>query len=574
MLKPWWQRFPGRLKFEQQELLSLGITPRLDRAAFAAGKVELHLQALIEGETLDLIARYPDSYPYFRFEIYAPSLDLPHHQNPFLKNLCLISGSTEAWHTTDTLAGFLQTQLPAVLRSARAARPEDAAAVEIQQAEPISAYYTYLRDSIVLVDGSWELDPSVQRGELRIAIDPSLGETLRGVVEQVLDTQGHVLAQAHPRLTKVDGALLSGRWIRMPETVRENDPRLIDKLLASLHSQLGRPRWQSFPNTQIDIIAVVQPEERSWRATQDGWLFLVRVRKDRPGFRPGRYWTCYLARTGWAGESDLSARIPELATLRAKTVAIIGLGCVGAASAVEFARVGVGKLHLMDGDTVDPGTTVRWPLGLHAAGKSKSYSLAHFIQDNFPYTDVEAWHRRLGELRSDGESDTSAIKSFLSGVDLVFDASAEFGVNHFLSYLAREIAIPYMAISTTPGAWGGRVTRIVPSRTIGCWMCLLAAVSDETIPPPPSDSRAPVQPAGCSAPTFTGASFDATEVSLSGVRVAVGTLCAGAEDAYPDFEWDVAILSLRESNGSPICPRWQTFSIPRNPACPACSITK
>ncbi len=76
-----------------------------------------------------------------------------------------------------------------------------------------------------------------------------------------------------------------------------------------------------------------------------------------------------------------------------------------------------------------------------------------------------------------------------------------------------------------------------------------------------------MQPRGCADPTFTGAGFDVAEVALNGVRLAVSTLAGGLGDAYPDAEWDVAIISFRDEHGRRIAPRWQTFKLRRHPRC-------
>ena len=71
----------------------------------------------------------------------------------------------------------------------------------------------------------------------------------------------------------------------------------------------------------------------------------------------------YGAKVFYASPTDLFTRIPELKPLREKTVAVFGLGCLGAPSVLEFARAGVECIRLVDFDVVDPATGVRWPLG-------------------------------------------------------------------------------------------------------------------------------------------------------------------------------------------------------------------
>ncbi len=570
MLKPWWQQFPGRLEYEVEELKRIGAVVQRNERLFQEGRVELVVQVVLGGEELKLNVRFPDLYPYFRFEIIAADLELSHHQNPFLKNLCLINSPTENWRTTDTVASFIRERLPLVLQTGRSDSKEEAAGLEEHQAEPITTFYRYQKDSIVFVDSSWTLDPSIRRGQLILGVDPRGSPILRGAVHEIQRGQGTVVARANPAILRLHALTIPGRWIRTTEPVREDRIGHFLDILYSHDDRLREPKWRAVGDSELDVIGVIFPEETRWRGGQDGWVFVVRVRRDRKGFRPGRYWDGYLARPGWAGRQDMFARVPELGTLSQKCVAVIGAGCIGAPSVLEFARAGVGKLHVIDGDFVEPGTVVRWPFGLAAAGKSKVEVLKDFVRSHYPYTEMTCWNHRLGDAIGDQESDLTVVEGFLAHADLVYDASAEIGVNRFMSDMARERKIPFITISTTPGVWGGRVTRIIPSHTEGCWLCLQRATMEDVIPAPPFDARELVQPTGCSTPTFTGASFDATEVSLAGVRTAVSTLCAGDDKTYPGFEWDVAVLSLRDSSGRPMPPTWNTYRLSKHPACGTC----
>src|SRR5437773_1043048 len=93
----WWNRCPGRLPYELQKLAEAGIECNIDQATFEAGVVEMTLKHSLPSGPLALRARFPAFYPYQRFELYAPDLALPHHQNPFAKNLCMIGQASENW---------------------------------------------------------------------------------------------------------------------------------------------------------------------------------------------------------------------------------------------------------------------------------------------------------------------------------------------------------------------------------------------------------------------------------------------------------------------------------------------
>jgi molybdopterin/thiamine biosynthesis adenylyltransferase len=253
---------------------------------------------------------------------------------------------------------------------------------------------------------------------------------------------------------------------------------------------------------------------------------------------------------------------------------VAGLGCVGAPSVLEFARCGVGRLRLLDPDQVSPGAICRWPLGFDYTGHPKAVALEQFIRANYPLTEITREHfppnrdgfaigRPYGDFNQ-----VEYIEKFLDGADLVYDATAEVGVNQYLADLCRERNIPFVFVSSRQGGWGGEVGRIRPGKTKGCYTCLLNAQHAKAELNPLAKRNDFVQPLGCADPTFTAASFDTTEVSLCGVRLAVSTLCEGYPDAYPSVEGDLAILSLRGQNGrESIFPRWTTHPIEKHPAC-------
>ena len=117
----------------------------------------------------------------------------------------------------------------------------------------------------------------------------------------------------------------------------------------------------------------------------------------------------FFVRAGRAGRADLTARIPELSCLYEKTIIVIGLGCLGAPSVLEFARCGVGEIRIIDNDTVEAGTIVRWPFGLTSVGKLKTEAISDFIKANYPFTNIVPFSKRIGAVRL-YEDQTSDLK--------------------------------------------------------------------------------------------------------------------------------------------------------------------
>lgn len=618
-LSPWWERHPERLEYELQALAASGVRFERDEAAFAAGIARLRVWPTVGGVEVELAVTFPDLYPFFRFTVDSPTrLGLDHHEAPVGPGaLCLLDRATEAWRTHDTVAGLLTTQLPYTLAAGRSADREAVADIEAHQAEPFSEWYPYA-PAMLQIDGGWVLPPDASAGEFRARLT-HLGlrddgvPVVHGVVVEVRDQRGQVIAKADPRLDRAHaGDDWIGRWTRSPIPIATDDPAQLFADAAALDVRKMEPSWLPMPaarkdstELRIQMRAVVFPEEHDWRdASGQGWAFVVRGQRRRVPAAPGGSkfvpakrlpggadagWRDHYAftRAGRAGPTDLARRVPELATVRDARVAVVGLGCLGAPSALEFARAQIGELRILDGDFVDPGTVVRWPAGLSVAGRSKAQIIHDIVARDYPYTTVVAEHRRLGGVREAParaagnavggadpdevvESDQALLERFTDGASLVYDASAEFGVQYFLSEFARERGLSYIAVGASYGGWGGRVVRIRPGFTAGCWACVQAARMDGSLPDPPADPAGAIQTEGCADPTFTGAGFDLVSVAMTGVRLAVSTLCAGRAGAYPATDWDVAVIALRNAEGQLIAPAVQTFALPRHPSCPVC----
>lgn len=564
----WWEIWPERLEFEIEALKALGFDPIVDEGARAAGQIIIRFEHSVGGQTATFTAVFPHGYPRFPFELYAPELRLGHHQNPFAGNLCLLARPSEDWRPSDHVARFLVDQLPVVVQAGTATDLGVVEAVEEHQAEPVSVYYDHADGSLVLVDSSWSL-PSATSGSLELGVERI--EPLRAAVVEVRTAGAPPVVALDPIRARFPTSLRA-RWFRVDAPILEATPAGLLARLIALHPDADRPQWVTHGSVEVDVIGILFPEEIAWRTAGDGWTFVLRTRpagsrearrraRDRRT-RPASP-TVSLARAGRYGTADMLARIPVLAPLRDRTVSVFGLGGLGAPSALEFARAGVGCLGLLDGDVVEAGNGVRWPLGLAVAGWGKAPAIHDLIHRDWPLTRTRFARWRLGTAVAGEDHEGEALSTVLEGTDLVFDASASLVVQRYLADLANERGIPYISVWSTNGGWGGVVARIRPDGQ-ACWLCLQLALNDRLIPHPPEDPGTRIQPAGCGSPTFTGTSFDLAPVWAAGVRLAVSTL---APDAYGAMDWDVAVVSLRDDRGGVIMPTWTTHRPGRHPRC-------
>jgi hypothetical protein len=222
----------------------------------------------------------------------------------------------------------------------------------------------------------------------------------------------------------------------------------------------------------------------------------------------------------------------------------------------------VGRLSLVDSDIVEPGTVVRWPLGITSAGQQKATAIAQFIAANYPYTEATAFDIRIGAQPRQGMSQSEVLSRAID-VDAIYDATAELGLQYFLSDLARLNRLQYVAVSTTFGAWGGIILRLAPDPNAACWMCFRFHQADGAVTNPPADPNGEIQPVGCAAPTYTGASFDVGQIALSGVKLLISTLLAHEDGASSH----AIVIRLRDADGPLVVPTYSAIPLERHPRC-------
>jgi len=247
----------------------------LTKNAFGRGIFCLHVTTETAG---CLRVVFPDLYPYFRFEIYASDLKLPHHQNPFGKNLCLIGRATEFWHTYDTLASFLTERLAPMVEAGLSNDPNEVTEMEEHQAEPFSNYFTYHPGTAVIMDSGWDINTSCQSGTVRIGVTSLGTKDLKGIAFEVCDENGNTVAEFDNRLKRIfAGGVFTARWCRLSEGPQTLNPSIV---FDHLYQQDPYPnRIESYPvdGGRLQIRAALFPEEvNNWRQLDWGWIFVCR----------------------------------------------------------------------------------------------------------------------------------------------------------------------------------------------------------------------------------------------------------------------------------------------------------
>ncbi|MER9508801.1 ThiF family adenylyltransferase [Mesorhizobium sp. M0579] len=579
----WEHRYPGRLRYELDALHAAGITPEIDRPALAAGRLSLTFDWPLDTATpLRLQAVFPDAYPHFRPQVFLlAGLDPPpaRHRSPIEGNLCLLGRDSRQWIPSWSLYTLLEKQLA---DSVRGTGEED------QQGEPAEYWWNNLgrnSGSYCLIDSHWNLgDTSQGTLQLRYIQDQIVkvetengtirSPAVKAYVEEVRAENGQVLYQwAGPLPIDLADAKhqLEVAWVRSKDTILP-EPQL-DAQLKRLHqdySWLKRTRPRNYGSgLKFDLCALVFPSELAFGETGLGWCFVM-VFGHAHGFEPKKNKPakslCITALPVFrAGPGDIGWRVPGVAFLKEKRILVVGVGAVGAPVAIELARNGCRTLDLVEHDIVEPGNTIRWPLGADAWGQRKTDALQAFLARQYPATEVRSHSHFIGlagqSLRDPGDDDI--LDSLIRDADLVIDGSASHGVTTLLDDRCRSAAVPFISMSATPTLEGGTVVRHV--RESGCPNCLLHAWHKHEIEPPPGQDagdEALTQPAGCSERTFTGADYDLQELSLQAVRLAIDTLSGKADDGSV-----VQTLSFVDDERARCPPRWRVDPLPKHPDC-------
>jgi hypothetical protein len=542
---------------------------------------------LVQGwsEPLQLHIGYSPLHPFCRPVVTAPKAKFERHQNPLSHELCLLIQESEQWDSKQLVADFISErldQLMRVLSARKESRWDEAAQLEEQAANPLMPYFFDLAesDSVILFDGQLALPPD-QHGLMEIAFTnrPTMSNSaaFEGVLRQLKTSTGNAIGRrfGFPVESK-EHQTITGRWVKFTPPPTAN----AEELLRFAEQELARQAVLQPKSVQrinetalatFSITGIVFPEESGYLAPKNtaGWLFLAK-RHELTNGREVKAKT-KLILGDRAGKDEIFSRLPVAKSLLKKKAVVIGCGAIGSFAGLELARAGIGEIAFIDSDRVQPGNSLRWPLGRTAWGKDKTTALASFVAENYPWTVAISGKVRVGatctnpdDVPRDPDHVLAPLFRMLRSADIVIDASASSEVQLALAYYCRSFRIPYIVGYATRGVAGGLVARFLPDSN-GCFVCLKEHWADkQQIPEPREDASGVVIPVGCNSPTFTGGSFDLQEVSLEIVRIAVGLLSDGN---YDPGDWKVSVLALKDERGLRRLPYWEGYPCPPHPRC-------
>ena len=182
-------------------------------------------------------------------------------------------------------------------------------------------------------------------------------------------------------------------------------------------------------------------------------------------------------------------RSPHAEQLRAANVVLLGCGSVGAPVAMALTQAGVGRLSLVDPETLTWSNISRHPLGASAVGKNKAEALADRIRRDCPQiVEITGYPRRWQDL---ARTSPQLVESPDLIVSAIGDWEAEGALNEW--HVTRGRQRPILYGWTEPHACAGHAVMI--RATGGCLGCGLdnhgALLSPVTTWPSPTYRQEP-----------------------------------------------------------------------------------
>jgi hypothetical protein len=609
-LRPWWERWPGLL---EQELA------RFDHHGLPVTVVENPLEGdrrLVVETTMDLPGRgptrlvvvYPDGFPDRRFAIFAPDLRLGRHQ-AFGGNLCVLPRESVHWDPWFAAADMIVERVPRLVELVDAGG-DVLREAEDPQGEPVTTYYESHAQGGVVFDDRMIVESiaAAAGGVLELLHAADVGEWLlphpnpkpedwapaTGLIylAGVRDHAGNVLtAEVSAQIKGQFRVEREGIWTFVEDPPYATSAEELWDFLVSHDARVAE--WAARV-TGLQTLGMCTREEVRQGEYELTWVFVIRQvergdsrtrdkqsRSGNPAVRAApRVHPPVIVRGLRRTEDSLAARIPELSGLRAKRAAVVGLGTLGGPLAQELAKARIGRISLVDRDFVDPATAVRYPFSLPDAGVNKAMAYARWIAFNHPEVTASWMVLNIGStpLEDPAFSEAQFMADLLDGCDLLISATAENDVNRQLDTFARELGVPRLYLYSQSG-YGGIV--VLLTEETGCYHCLEVFLSEQAqagsplveVPPdgPHGLPAGTIQSPGCSDKTFTAPHADLLPIAIHAARVAYGFLSDVEEGGYPRMDGDLFAVQIRETDGTPIPPRWSVHSLEPNPECRICN---
>ena len=265
----------------------------------------------------------------------------------------------------------------------------------------------------------------------------------------------------------------------------DQQPFSMAELLAVVHKHaskrnhggvmrwLGVGRW---PAAILLAMPALRSGERILCGVELGAASWAEPLRARDGFRRGPMAASYLlSRLGAAPATRirvfrfdreyLIGRGGGMLDLGQACVAVVGCGAVGSHVAQHLGALGVGRLLLIDHETLAPGNVHRHVLGVADVGRAKATAMADTLQGRWPHLDVTARHSDVQDILAD---DAEALLQ----ADLIIVALGDPTIEMVLN---RALAggPPRLHVWVEPLGVGGHALLTDTHKAAGCFECLI-----------------------------------------------------------------------------------------------------
>ncbi len=169
---------------------------------------------------------------------------------------------------------------------------------------------------------------------------------------------------------------------------------------------------------------------------------------------------------------------PGQARLKRASVLVVGAGGLGAPVLMYLAAAGVGRITVVDDDTVSLSNLQRQII--HAEerlGMDKVESARIALAGINPFVAVKPVRARL---------DAASARAMVTGHDLAIDATDNLPTRHLLNAACVAARVPLL--SGAISQWEGQVTVYDPARGAPCLACLFPTMPAEGLAPSCADA--------------------------------------------------------------------------------------
>ena len=148
--------------------------------------------------------------------------------------------------------------------------------------------------------------------------------------------------------------------------------------------------------------------------------------------------------------------------LKEAKVLVVGAGGLGSPALLYLAAAGVGRIGVIDDDTVDATNLQRQVIHTDARiGMPKVFSAEIAMKAVNPFVEVRPYHRRLTVAEA-GE--------LIAEYDLVLDGCDDLDTRYLLNAACREARVPL--VSGALSQWEGQLTTYAPFDGTPCYACI------------------------------------------------------------------------------------------------------